>query len=261
MKLEATIGERRFRILQPPRDISIALVFDGDHPSAFGLPAATAQPFEFGDTVLRVARGGSVNCSTLTFTPHGNVTHTECIGHITSHDVGVLDVLTESFVAVTLVTVAPIVKRREGQEFPEAVVTLERLQETLRSADPAFLRGVVVRTLPNDSIKRQMQWSGTRPPYLQPEAMRWLVEQGVRHFFVDLPSVDPEQDEGRLDAHRAFWDGEAGRARTITELVFVPNEIADGSYMLELQVAPFVHDVLPCRPLLFSVEEVTASEH
>jgi len=39
---------------------------------------------------------------------------------------------------------------------------------------------------------------------------------------------------------------------TITELIYVPNEIDDGPYLLNLQIAPFTSDASPSRPLLFS---------
>jgi hypothetical protein len=37
---------------------------------------------------------------------------------------------------------------------------------------------------------------------------------------------------------------------TITELVYVKDEIPDGRYDLNLQTAPFVNDATPSRPLL-----------
>jgi hypothetical protein len=67
-------------------------------------------------------------------------------------------------------------------------------------------------------------------------------------------------DGGHLLAHRAFWKLPAGDTQsihaqrphaTITELIFVPNQIIDGAYLLNLQLAPFVSDATPSRPLLF----------
>jgi len=37
---------------------------------------------------------------------------------------------------------------------------------------------------------------------------------------------------------------------TITELIYVPNEVLDGAYLLNLQIAPFESDASPSRPLL-----------
>jgi arylformamidase len=37
---------------------------------------------------------------------------------------------------------------------------------------------------------------------------------------------------------------------TVTELAFIDDSIADGQYLLNLQVAPFVADAAPSRPIL-----------
>lgn len=37
--------------------------------------------------------------------------------------------------------------------------------------------------------------------------MEFIVQKGFKHILVDFPSVDREEDEGRLLAHRAFWKG------------------------------------------------------
>jgi kynurenine formamidase len=91
---------------------------------------------------------------------------------------------------------------------------------------------------------------------LHHEAAKYLVERGVQHLLLDLPSVDREEDGGQLLAHRAFWQyPEAVRKHcTITELIYVPNEIKDGFYLLNLQTASFDLDVSPSRPVLFLVD-------
>jgi hypothetical protein len=90
------------------------------------------------------------------------------------------------------------------------------------------------------------------------EAIAFLVANDVDHLLVDLPSVDKERDGGELRAHKAFWNlnGDLRKEATITEFVFVPNDVADGTYLLNLQVAPFVNDASPSRPVLFKITEV-----
>ncbi|HRI35474.1 MAG TPA: hypothetical protein PLD02_17115 [Saprospiraceae bacterium] len=58
---------------------------------------------------------------------------------------------------------------------------------------------------------------------------------------------------GQLLAHKAFWQyPEAVRKHcTITELIYVPNEVRDGFYLLDLQTAAFDLDASPSRPVLF----------
>ena len=94
--------------------------------------------------------------------------------------------------------------------------------------------------------------------------MALIIEHGFDHLLVDLPSIDRAYDEGRLECHRLFWglpqeahdlDGIEPSHRTITELSFVPNDIKDGNYLLQLQITNFIRDAAPSRPLLFSIVE------
>lgn len=78
---------------------------------------------------------------------------------------------------------------------------------------------------------------------------------------IDLPSVDREEDEGKLLAHKAFWNvkdinnlnEDARLDCTITEMIFVPNEIQDGSYILNIQIASFENDASPSKPVLYAI--------
>ncbi|HET7922821.1 MAG TPA: hypothetical protein VFM15_08720, partial [Gammaproteobacteria bacterium] len=101
------------------------------------------------------------------------------------------------------------------------------------------------------------------PPWLAADAVALLVEAGVEHLLVDLPSLDPMHDEGRLEAHRAFWGLPAGSRRkaeakrprgTVTEMIYVPDQIRDGYCLLDLQVPAFMSDAAPSRPILYPLE-------
>ena len=69
-----------------------------------------------------------------------------------------------------------------------------------------------------------------------------------------MPSVDKEQDAGALKAHRAFWGfhDEIRYEATITEFIYVDNQIDDGTYLLDLQVAPIENDASLSRPVLYA---------
>ncbi|MDT8325132.1 MAG: cyclase family protein, partial [Bacteroidota bacterium] len=76
-------------------------------------------------------------------------------------------------------------------------------------------------------------------------------------------SLDRARDEGRLSAHHLFWEVEQGShrvdaaehsMRTVTEMIYVPNHLPDGRYFLDIQLAPFVADAAPSRPILFSID-------
>ena len=112
---------------------------------------------------------------------------------------------------------------------------------------------VIIRTLPNESTKMLRNYSGQNPPYLEPEICRILCKKNIHHLLVDLPSLDPEQDEGKLLAHKEFWGKNPSRWKesTITELAFIPNSIKDGVYLLNLQVINLQMDAAPSRPILY----------
>src|SRR5947208_2098683 len=69
-----------------PIDISIP-VKRKNSPNAFGLPEPEYSAVRSGSFIGSVAEGGSCNCETIHFCPHGNGTHTEGIGHITKEQI------------------------------------------------------------------------------------------------------------------------------------------------------------------------------
>ena len=42
----------------------------------------------------------------------------------------------------------------------------------------------------------------------------------------------------------------------ITEMVFIPDEVEDGDYLLNLQIAPFFADTSPSRPILYKINDI-----
>jgi hypothetical protein len=129
-------------------------------------------------------------------------------------------------------------------------------EESLEGFD-LNIEALIIRTKPNDHSKTNRQYSGTNFPYLTLGAMQRIVDAGVQHLLIDLPSVDREEDGGALAAHHLFWNvpAEPNFQKTITELIYVPNEIADGTYLLNLQVSNFANDAAPSRPMLFDLTE------
>jgi kynurenine formamidase len=114
---------------------------------------------------------------------------------------------------------------------------------------------VVIRTLPNTKDKLSQQYSNSNPPYLTEAAAIYLREKGVKHLLVDTPSVDKENDDGQLLAHKAFWNygGQVRTDATITELIYVPNSVKDGKYILNILIAPFENDASPSKPILYKL--------
>ncbi|MBA2664763.1 MAG: cyclase family protein [Bradymonadaceae bacterium] len=269
MKATVVLDANTWQIdLGAPIDIAIPLDFYGRQPSAFHLPAARALAFEAASFVGDVRRGGSANCESVWLNPHGNGTHTECVGHIAHERHSVNEALDEALVPALLVTVAPESLAASGESYEgpnepvDRVITRRALTAAVAklAPAPALLAALIVRTLPNLESKRRANYSGHNPTFLTNEAMAWIREAGVRHLLVDLPSVDREQDAGALINHRIFWDfqpegglAKARRSATITEMIYVPDAVLDGAFMLNIQIPSFVLDAAPSRPLLFAM--------
>ncbi len=255
MNIRATFeynGKSLAADLTKPLDISLPLSASPDNPIAWYLEQPVIEPVRFGDWIGKVSEGkSSTNFNNILFNPHGHGTHTECLGHITREFYSVHDAFKEYFFVAELISAQP---ETIGED---QIITLEQIKKALSGKEP---QAVVIRTLPNENAKRSMQYSNTNPPYLDGQAAQFMREIGVMHLLIDLPSVDREHDEGKLLAHKAFWNVtnterlnlDARRTSTITELIFVPNDIPDGTYLLNIQTAPFVNDAAPSRPLLFA---------
>jgi len=248
-------GTRKF-VADMARGTSIAipLRFDGPQPNFFGVPAASAEPVKSGDWQGDVRKGGSCNVFRYNFVPHCNGTHTECIGHMVEDRVSVPEYLPLAPLPATLVSVTP----------QDMVITAPHLQAALRSHALAdFHRALVLRTLPNGDDKLTRRYEGPLPcAYLGLDAAELLVRMGVEHLLLDVPSLDPAEDEGRMSAHRVFWGMPAAghklsdvrRPRaTVTEMVYVPDAVPDGYYLLDLQIPAFMTDAAPSRPILYPV--------
>ena len=115
---------------------------------------------------------------------------------------------------------------------------------------------LVIRTMPNTKDKLSKQYSNTNWTYLTEDAAEFIKKIGVQHLLIDLPSIDKEKDDGKLLAHKAFWDldGKIRKNATITEFIYVKNKIEDGKYILNLQIASFENDATPSKPILYKIE-------
>lgn len=235
--------------LNAPLDISLPLRFDSTNVRAWYVEPPVCEPVRTQQYTGSVAEGGAVNFRNVFFNPHGHGTHTECLGHITSHVYSVNDVLQYFFFKARLISLLP--KRRVNGNKVDFVITADQLEKLDLDTE-----ALIVRTLPNESTKRVRNYSNTNPPYFEAECADVLIKRGIKHLLVDLPSVDREEDGGVLAFHHRFWEvpERPNFERTITELVYVRNEILDGEYLLNLQMAPFVNDASPSRPVLYAIQ-------
>ncbi len=233
--------------LSEPIDISIPLSNDKNSTSAWYVEPMKLVPVVNGEWIGDVNKGGSVNFRNITFNPHGNGTHTECVGHISKEWVSINQCLKQFMFLAKLISITPI-----QIDNKDKVITGEQLKLAIGNDKP---EAIVIRTLPNEIEKLTKQYSNTNPAYILQDAILYLNEIGVEHLLIDLPSVDRENDEGKLLAHHAFWQYPSNTQfhKTITEFIYVPNSIDDGMYFLNLQLASFENDASPSKPILYKV--------
>jgi arylformamidase len=229
--------------LNQPLDISIPLRSGDQNPNAFGIQNPLFEPFKAGPFIGSVQLGGRVNCENLFLNAHGNGTHTECVGHISKEKNTINQSLKRFYSMAQLITVTP----------DEHVITKKSIEPLL----DATAESLIIRSLPNANDKLTQLYSANNPIYLEPALCEWLRQKHIQHLIIDLPSVDPEEDGGLLLAHHAFWNyPDAPRLdATITEMAFIADEISDGLYLLNLQIASFESDASPSKPVLYRLEQ------
>jgi kynurenine formamidase len=176
------------------------------------------------------------------------------VGHITRELVSIERALSRYWWTAHVITITPATSSATNdiEQKGDSIITLQQVQQALGNSIP---EAVIIRTLPNTTDKKSRVYSNTNFTYMHPDAAQWLATQGVQHLLVDMPSIDREEDQGKLLAHHAFWNypSEPRMEATITEMIFVEDNVVDGLYMLNLQVASFRNDAAPSRPVLYSL--------
>jgi len=234
--------------LSKPIDISLPLSNTEKNVIAWGINKPEFTPVVSNQFVGDVNLGGAVNFRNIIFNPHGHGTHTECVGHISKEPYTIHQCLTSFFYMAKLVSIQPIQKEKDQ------LITLDQIKKVWES-NQKKCSAIVIRTLPNLPNKKTCNYSNTNPTYVQPEAITFLIQNGVEHLLIDTPSIDREEDGGKLLAHHAFWEypHNTQKHRTITELIFVEDTIPDGEYLLNIQIASFENDASPSKPLLYKI--------
>jgi kynurenine formamidase len=245
------------------------LEFVGPQLRCFGAAAASSKPLVIGDFTGRVDTGASCNCSVLTLTPHANGTHTEGVGHLTAERIDVHCLIPRRLLIAALLSIEPELAGDSAEGSSPAPHADDRLitRGAIERAWPPALeprlkaRAAVIRTLPNERDKF-VEKRAAAAPFLSREAAAWLVEHGIEHLVLDVPSADRGSDGGELTAHRIFFGLprgghavlEAQRPNsTITELAYIPDAVSDGWYFLSLQSPAIGGDAVPSRPVLYSL--------
>jgi len=260
MKLTLEKDGRRYSF-QTEKGMDLSISMNPNGPRAWYVEPMRIEPVRTEQFLGSVAEGGAVNFRDVYFNPHGHGTHTENVGHIIDTDFPVVNSIGSSHFMAKLITVE--LMKQDAMQDSTKDVSQDASQgdwvvneQSLEGFD-LKVEALIIRTKPNDHSKVQRQYSGTNFPYLTIGAMQRIVDAGVQHLLIDLPSVDREEDGGALAAHHLFWNvpSNPNFQKTITEFIYVPNEISDGTYLLNLQVSNFDNDAAPSRPMLFDLAE------
>jgi len=244
MKISIKHNDQSFTAdLAKPIDISLPV---SDFTRAWYINPPKFEPVVLGDWIGSVAEGGSVNFRDITFNPHAHCTHTETLGHVTKEIHSINKAITKHWFIAELITVE--VEEMEDDK----LLTATAIDKAWKNKE---VEALIIRTSPNNPKKATTNLSNTNWPFMDAAAAEHLCNVGVKHLLIDQPSVDKEEDGGHMFAHKAFWNiPEAPRTQaTITELIFVPDHVKDGMYLLNLQVAPMENDAAPSRPVLFEL--------
>ncbi len=261
------------------------------NPNCYFIDQPQFEPYKSDTFIANVAQGGSVNCEYIRFCAHGNGTHTECFGHVSKQFYSVQNVKIPFLMLAQMVTVTVDINpiEQEAQEFMrEHQQTLNALGKLVglesekkksqkkplysleelpfHTIDFSRITALIIRI--NFSLEFMVQnnldrknFSGKNPPFFTPSLIRYLKSKGIQHLLTNLPSIDPENDNGKLEAHLAFWGMENRESiplypnDTITEFCSIPDHVKDGLYWLHLGLSPFESDAVPSMPVLFPVSD------
>jgi len=219
-------------------DLSRAI---GSGVNAWYIGSPQIGPSEVGGAVYSVSSGAAVNFDQIKFAPHAHGTHTETLGHIDENQLVIEELRLPLFLPCKLIR--PSLETIDGDQ----VLT----EKALDLCDYEGVKALVIRLNPNKEYP--INYDHTNWPYLSESATKRLVEAGVEHLVLDVPSIDKEKDQGALLSHRAFWklSKTSRTSATITEFAQIPANLPVGNYLLQLQVAPILSDAAPSRPILF----------
>lgn len=269
MKIKFESGGREYVCdTSSPFVVSIPLYFNGSQPNTYNVRKASSKAYETGGFIGDTRRGGGCNFEEYRLVPHCNGTHSEGVGHISLERIPVNNILNDLLIPSTLISVRPE-KAFDSNDIyiPEKseddmMITKVLLSEKLVDSDKSFLKGLVIRTLPNGDFKKSVNYMDFLPPFFSIDAMEYISNLNVMHLLTDLPSVDRTFDDGRLTSHHIFWDVPQNSKdvginnhslRTITEMIYIPEDIPDGIYLTSIQIPDFNSDAAPCRVMLYEV--------
>ena len=245
-------------------------------------------PFCDGDFVGDVKQGGSCNVEILKLNAHCAGTHTETLLHILdlqhrdNHAIAhhaPRGILVAALLSVPTHNGAKVAGLGDSYDPPlidaDEVISASAIKDaldTLGSNKPELetawrncdCKALIIRAQGERSAIDPPFAFGDQAPFFSRQAIELINQIGVQHLLVEFPSIDRMNDEGRLTNHHCFWNvdrqtkdlSEAWPQKTVTEMIYLPRDLTDGVYLLDLQIPALMSDACISRPLLFQIEPV-----
>jgi kynurenine formamidase len=235
--------------LNDPVDLTIPFLNNASGPNCFHAPKFATSPLVSGNFIGSRDAGSPVNFYDVKINPHGNGTHTECVGHISDEKIYIKDVNPIGLHFSQLISVTPT-KKENG----DLVITKKHFEDIDFTQN---IKCLLLRTLPNKEEKLTKNYSNTNPPYLESNAIEFINSLAIDHFILDLPSIDKELDGGAMLSHKTFWSYNEviDKKKTITEMVFIPNKVKDGLFLCSINAIPFELDAAPSKVLIYPLKK------
>jgi hypothetical protein len=267
---------------------------DPEQSTAFGQAGAYAEKLLEIEENKETGKISGVRCYVLRLNLHCNTTHTENIGHF--HQVlttmkGTAAEVNSKYLRAALITVVPV-KCTEAMlhlhphaKVDDFIITQESIEAALKNVSKIFdkpVNALIVRCDHETLLDKEFH-TFRNPPYFALNAMDYIVDNfsdvgreekpakkvNIQHLLSNLPSIDPESDEGALVCHARFFGAtkdkkgyldytESGRMirpkmRTNTEMLHLTRQKPDGCYFLKLNIAAFDLDHALSLPVLSDV--------
>ena len=251
MKIQINHNDQVYNIdLKEGHDLSIRNDFSGNAPIFYGAEQPKVLPQHSGDFIGDLESGGSCNVPIVSCNIHCTGTHTECISHIQDSKFKITDKCPRGLIPSYLITVEPVAANSIKDSYHCDISGSNVVsKEAIKSKISTPCESLIIRTLPNDESKLSRNYDEVSAPFLTSDAMDHINQIGVKHLLVDLPSIDKADDGGVLGNHRSFFN----KGDTISELLYIPNDLLDGFGFLQIQIPNWSLDSAPSRPIFFSV--------
>jgi kynurenine formamidase len=265
---DADGNTKQFR-LGEPIPVSRPVVFQPKTKAsnAFYLPVINWKTLELGDRFIGdVNRGGSCNVDILSYVPHG-ITHIETAAHILSPGsqpcfVDEIPPGHLSGIVYLIDLTAPGPGAMPGAESGQQV-SWKAVEEKLQQNKlPISMLAIKTKA---SLLPAAYDFSGKDFLSISPEAAK-----GIHHYkypitclLLDLPSIDPEADEGKLLAHRCYFglplsghQGEDGEKRALVELAWFAG-VEAGYYYADITPPRFRTNAVSTGIVFRPLEEIT----